>query len=86
MLAHLPTLFCSSWVAGLSGAGQNQGMALVTCYECEKEISDKKEGQQFEPASALLSAPPSAFLRESADAPGPARHTPGGSPVSGSSD
>jgi len=21
--------------------GQNQGMALIECYECEKEISDK---------------------------------------------
>jgi len=28
-------------VAGLSGAGQNEGMALIPCYECEKEISDK---------------------------------------------
>ena len=26
---------------GLSGAGQNEGMALIKCYECEKEISDK---------------------------------------------
>jgi len=25
----------------MSGAGQNQGMALIPCYECEKEISDK---------------------------------------------
>ena len=25
----------------LSGAEQNEGMALIKCYECEKEISDK---------------------------------------------
>jgi hypothetical protein len=25
----------------MSGAGQDRGMALIPCYECEKEISDK---------------------------------------------
>jgi hypothetical protein len=25
----------------MSEAGQNQGMALIPCYECEKEISDQ---------------------------------------------
>ena len=50
LLAHLPTVFCASRVAGLSGAGQNEGMKRTLLFVlaliavgCAEPIPDLEE-------------------------------------------